>query len=67
MIRINLFVTVTTMFAGIAMLVPSLFGMNLTSGLEEASGVFVRVTTITSGLMVCCAVLAYRFLSVYAR
>lgn len=67
MIRINLFITVTTMIAGLIMFVPNFFGMNLISGLESRRGTFIQVTVTSSIGLVVLSLLAYRVLSVYAR
>lgn len=67
LIRVNLFITVTTMFVGIVMLIPSIFGMNLTSGLEDKARVFNEVTIVSCVLLVALVLTSYRLLSVYAK
>jgi hypothetical protein len=65
LLLINLFITVTTMCAGLVVLVPNTFGMNLTSGLEEEPDRFRIVVLACTGALVGSVLLAYRLISAY--
>lgn len=68
MMRINLFISITTMFASIFALVPAYFGTNLDSYLRDAHGVFGRVAGGVIGSFFMCVLLSHycliRFLQV---
>jgi hypothetical protein len=53
------------MCAGLVVLVPNIFGMNLTSDLEEAPYVFNSVVLACSGGLIGSVLLAYRLISAY--
>ncbi len=67
MMRINLFVTVTTLFAALCMLVPSIFGMNLVTPLFAQPHRFQEVSLSISCGLVVCILISYRLLATYAK
>lgn len=67
LLRVNLFIQVTMIFCAFAVLIPTIFGMNLWDGLEDQSGKLSPIAWITVVCMVVGILVSYRVLSVYAR